>query len=259
MTMDSQWIRRYHSPPGSDMQLICLPHAGGSASFYLPVSRALAPALDVLAVQYPGRQDRRREPCIDHVPSLAREVCAALGDAAGHPLALFGHSMGASVAFEIARILEHERGIRPVRLFASGRRAPSAFREEFVHLRDDEGLLAEARTLSGTDLGILGDEEMLRAALPALRSDHRAAETYRYQPGPPLSCPITVFAGDADPKATLDEARAWREHTTGSFDFRIFSGGHFFLTRHQSQLLEIISDQLSSAPSTDIPLSAKQM
>ncbi len=259
MTMDSQWIRRYHSPPSSDMQLICLPHAGGSASFYLPVSRALAPALDVLAVQYPGRQDRRREPCIDHVPSLAREVCAALGDAVRRPLALFGHSMGASVAFEVARILEHEQGVRPVRLFASGRRAPSVFRAEFVHLRDDEGLLAEVRRLSGTDPSILGDEEMIRSVLPALRSDYRAAETYRYQPGPPLSCPITVFAGDADPKATLNDTRAWCEHTTGSFDFRVFSGGHFFLTRYQSQLLEIISDQLSSPSSMGIPLPAKRM
>lgn len=237
------------------MRLICLPHAGGSASFYLPVSRALAPALDVLAIQYPGRQDRRRELSIDHVPSLAREVCTALGDTADRPLALFGHSMGASVAFELARILEHERGVRPVRLFASGRRAPSVFREESVHLRDDEGLLEEVRMLSGTDLSILGDEEMLRSVLPALRSDYRAAETYRYQPGPPLSCPITVFAGDADPKASLDEARRWREHTTGSFDFRVFSGGHFFLTRYQAQLLEIISAQLSSTSSTDIPLS----
>jgi surfactin synthase thioesterase subunit len=231
------------------MRLICLPHAGGSASFYLPVSRALAPALDVLAVQYPGRQNRRREPCIDHVPSLARGVYTALGDVADRPLALFGHSMGAIVAFEVARILEHEHGVRPVRLFASGRRAPSVFREESVHLRDDEGLLAEVRSLSGTDLSILGDKEMLRLVLPAIRSDYRAAETYRYQPGPPLSCPITVFAADADPKATLDEARAWCEHTTGSFDFRAFPGGHFFLTQYQSQLLEIISSQLSSASS----------
>jgi surfactin synthase thioesterase subunit len=234
MTMDDQWIRRYHSPPSSDMRLICLPHAGGSASFYLPVSRALAPAVDVLAVQYPGRQDRRREPCIDDVPGLARE-------------------------FEVARIIEHQRGVRPLRLFVSGRRAPSVFREESVHLRDDEGLLSEVRMLSGTDLSILGDEEMIRAALPALRSDYRAAETYRWAPGPPLSCPITVFAGDADPKATLDEARAWREHTTGSFDFRVFPGGHFFLIRNQSQLLEVISDQLSPASSTKSPLSGQRM
>lgn len=259
MTMDDQWIRRYHSPPSSDMRLICLPHAGGSASFYLPVSRALAPALDVLAVQYPGRQDRRREPCIDDVRGLAREVYTALGDVAGRPLALFGHSMGASVAFEVARMIEHQQGVRPVRLFVSGRRAPSVFREEFVHLRDDEGLLSEVRMLSGTDPGILGDDEMIRAALPALRSDYRAAETYLWAPGPPLSCPITVFAGDADPKATLDEARAWREHTTGSFDFRVFPGGHFFLTRYQSQLLEVISDQLSPAAATGSPLSAQRM
>jgi len=256
--MDSQWIRRFHRSPSSGPRLICLPHAGGSASFYLPFSRALAPALDVLAVQYPGRLDRRGEPCIEHVPTLAREIYAALGDVADRPLALFGHSMGASVAFEVARIIEHQRGVRPVRLFVSGRTAPSVFHEDLVHLRDDEGLLNEVRMLSGTDPSILGDEDIIAMALSALRSDYRAAETYRYAPGPPLSCPITVFASDADPKATLDEARAWREHTTGSFDFRVFPGGHFFLTQHQPQLLEIISEQLSSASPAPGPVSAER-
>ena len=164
------------------------------------------------------------------------------------PTALFGHSMGASLAFELARLIEAETGETPAHLFASGRRAPSAHRAETVHLLDDRGLLADVRKLSGTDMAVLGDEDMLRAALPAIRSDYRAAETYAYRPGPPLRCPITVFTGDDDPKTTVEEARAWSTHTTGPFDLQVFPGGHFFLTLHQKAILRRISEVLSGVP-----------
>jgi len=245
---DGLWIRRFHPAPPGAPRLVCLPHAGGSASFYFPVSRALSPAVDVLAVQYPGRQDRRHEPCIDSVPELAVQVFAVLRPWLTAPTALFGHSMGASLAFELARLIEAETGETPAHLFASGRRAPSAHRTETVHLLDDRGLLADVRKLSGTDMAVLGDEDMLRAALPAIRSDYRAAETYAYRPGPPLRCPITVFTGDDDPKTTVEEAQAWSTHTTGPFDLRVFPGGHFFLTLHQKAILRRISDALSGVP-----------
>jgi surfactin synthase thioesterase subunit len=242
------WIRQYHPAPGAAVRLLCLPHAGGSASFYFPLSRALSPALEVLAVQYPGRQDRRAEPNIEDLPTLARRILGALDGWLDRPLALFGHSMGATVGFELARMLEQERGVAPAWLFASGRRAPSMPRDERIHLESDEGFIKELRRLSGTDGNILGDEEMLRMILPATRADYRAAETYRYQPGPALGCPITAFVGDDDPKVTVEEARAWSAHTTAAFDFHVFDGGHFYLTSHQSELLKIIADQVRSVP-----------
>lgn len=241
------WIRRYHPAPDAGIRLVCLPHAGGSASFYFPVSRALSPAVDVLCVQYPGRQDRRAEPNIEDLPTLAAAILGALDGWLDKPLALFGHSMGATVGFELARMLEQERGITPAWLFASGRRAPSMPRDERIHLESDDGFIRELRRLSGTDGNILGDEEMLRMILPSTRSDYRAAETYEYQPGPPLSCPITATVGDDDPKVTLDEARAWANHTSGAFDFQVFDGGHFYLTTHQTRLMKIMADQLKSA------------
>lgn len=117
-----------------------------------------------------------------------------------------------------------------------------------MHLLDDEGLLADVRKLSGTNAAILGDQELLRAALPAIRSDYRAAETYAYRPGPPLSCPITAFTGDNDPKTTVDEARAWSTHTTGPFDLKVYPGGHFFLADQQAAVLRAISTALAAAP-----------
>jgi surfactin synthase thioesterase subunit len=241
------WIRQYHPAPNSGIRLVCLPHAGGSASFYLPICRSLSPAVDVLTVQYPGRQDRRLEPCVDDLPTLARQILGVLDGFLDRPIAFFGHSMGATVGFELARMLEHERGVAPAWLFASGRRAPSMPRDERIHLETDEGFIRELRRLSGTDGNILGDEEMLSMILPATRSDYRAAETYRYQPGPPLSCPITAFVGDDDPKVTVAEASAWQNHTTGAFDFHVFDGGHFYLTSHQTKLIKIMADQLRSA------------
>jgi surfactin synthase thioesterase subunit len=221
-------------------RLICLPHAGGSASFYFPVSQKLSGTLEVIAVQYPGRQDRRHEPCVDDLRTLASAVFDVVRPLADRPLALFGHSMGATLGFEVARLLTERAGVALANLFVSGRAAPSSGRNERVHLLGDRGLLADVRLLAGTDSRVLGDEETLRLALPAIRADYRAAENYRYQPAPPLSCPITAFAGDADPKATVDEVRAWRGHTSATFDLTTFPGGHFFLVRHRDEILRAI-------------------
>ncbi|MDI5939939.1 alpha/beta fold hydrolase [Micromonospora harpali] len=242
------WVRRFHPAPAGARRLVCLPHAGGSASFYFPVSRALSPAVEVLAIQYPGRQDRRQEPCVDNLPELARQVFGVLRPWLDQPLAIFGHSMGATLGFEVARLIEAETGASAAHLFPSGRRAPSCPRHETVHLLDDEGLLADVRRLSGTNSAVLGDAELLRAALPAIRNDYRAAETYEYTPGPKLGCPVTVFTGDADPKTTVDEARAWERHTTGAFDLQVFPGGHFFLAQHQPAILRTISAALARTP-----------
>ncbi|OLZ59426.1 thioesterase [Streptomyces sp. IMTB 2501] len=245
LTDTSLWIRRFHPAQGAPARLLCLPHAGGSAPFYFPVSQALSPGLDVLAVQYPGRQDRHTEPCIESLPELADALIEQVLPWTDRPLALFGHSMGASLAFELALRLER-RGTVPLVVFASGRRAPSRHRDETVHLRDDAGLVAELRALSGTDARVFGDEELLRMVLPAIRSDYKAAETYRHTARARLAAPIHVHVGTDDPKATLDEARAWGEHTESEFEMHVYPGGHFYLNNHAPRVISAISQQISS-------------
>ncbi|RBM04441.1 thioesterase II family protein [Streptomyces sp. PT12] len=239
-----RWVRRYHPAPDARTRLVCLPHAGGSASYFFPVSRSLSPAIDVLALQYPGRQERAKEPCLDTVEELADRVVEAVTPFVDRPVALFGHSMGASIGFEVARRLE-AAGTTPVVLFASGRRAPSRFRTEKVHQRDDDGIVAEMKKLSGTDASLLGDEEVLRMILPAIRNDYKAAETYRPDPSLKLATPVYALTGDSDPQCTLEEAKAWAEHTTGAFDIEVFPGGHFYLNACVPQILGLIKDYLA--------------
>jgi pyochelin biosynthetic protein PchC len=234
------WIRRFHPAPEAATRLVCFPHAGGSATFYFPVSRTMAPSVDVLAVQYPGRQDRRTEPCVDSIDELADIVVGELQPWLDRPVTLFGHSMGAMLAFEVARRLERQ-GVVPLGLFASGRRAPSTRRDERVHLADDERLLLELLRMSGTDPQVLGDEELLRMILPAIRADYKAVETYAFQPGPALTCPVQALVGDDDPQVTLDEARAWGEHTDADFTLKVFPGGHFYINAHAPAVMDEIT------------------
>jgi surfactin synthase thioesterase subunit len=234
------WCRRYRPARNATARLVCLPHAGGSAPFFLPVAAALSPAVDVVAIQYPGRQDRRGEQPLDDMDALADGICAVLAGEPELPVTFFGHSLGAIVGFEVVRRLE-AAGQAPVRLYASGRRAPSAFRDnEKVHLRDDAGILAEVRRLNGTASSVLGNDELMRAVLPALRADYRIAETYRCAPSDTVRCPVTVLTGDDDPKTTLDEANEWAPHTTAEFDLRVFTGGHFFLTQHVDAINQLL-------------------
>lgn len=240
---EDNWFRRFHPAPEAKARLVCLPHAGGSASFYFPVSRALAPDIEVLAVQYPGRQDRRHEPFLTTIDALAERVAELLRDKTDRPLALFGHSMGGMVAYEVVRRLEQE-GLPVAGLFVSGRRAPSRRRDESVHTRTDDGVIAELRRLSGTEMDLLGDEDVVRMILPVVRNDYRAVETYRHTPGEPLSAPVVAFTGTDDPVASVDEVGSWEDHTEGGFELVTLEGGHFFLTRHQDVILRYLADRL---------------
>jgi pyochelin biosynthetic protein PchC len=233
------WFRRLCEAPSGAPRLVCFLHAGGAASWYQPFARYFEGRAELVAVQYPGRQDRRTEPLTYDIRSLADQIAPLL--TRDRPLHLFGHSMGAMIAFEVAlrRVPDH--------LFVSGRRAPQIVRDDRVHQRDDAGLIAEVRRLAGTNARVFDDEELVRMVLPAIRADYRAAETYRYRPGPALRCSLTALTGDADPKAAVDEVERWGERTTGVFTLKVFTGGHFFLSDNRSAVADFVSGEIPSA------------
>jgi surfactin synthase thioesterase subunit len=246
--LDAAWIRSFQPVRPGAVRLICLPHAGGSASFYLPLAEALAPAVGVLAVQYPGRQDRRRETSIATIEELADQVHEVLRPIAGEPLALFGHSMGAVVAFEVARRLRRAGSLAPIRLMVSGRRPPSAYRNERVHRLPDADLIAELRLLGAPNLELLSDPEIAAMVMPSIRSDYQAIESYRYRLGPKLDCPMTVLVGDQDPRVSVAEARSWAQHTTGATEVQVFPGGHFFLAEQLGRVANVVAAALCGPP-----------
>lgn len=241
---DELWCRRYRPSRTATARLVCLPHAGGSATFYLPLVSALSPDVDVVAIQYPGRQDRRAEQPLTDVDALSDRIHEALLRQPPLPVTFFGHSLGALIGFETIRRLE--AGGSPVaHFFASSRGAPSIHRGESVHLRDDEGILSVVHYLNGTAANVLGNQEMMRAALPSLRADYQAADTYRCAPEVTIGCPVTVLTGDADPQTTSSEARAWERHTTSACTFHTFPGGHFYIPEQTDKVLALLKEHFA--------------
>ncbi|WP_338673627.1 alpha/beta fold hydrolase [Streptomyces sp. SCSIO 30461] len=237
------WLRRYRPVVDPAVRLVCFPHAGGSATAYLGLAAGLADAgIEVLAVQYPGRQDRRGEPFVETVDALVEAVLPELGEWTGHPVALFGHSLGGTLAYETARRLA-ELGEAPVHLFVSGRRAPTVPRTDTAHLLDDRALIAHIGTLEGTDPVVLQDEELLRMVLPALRNDYGMAGTYRHRAGA-LPVPLTVLTGDRDPNVSVEDARRWSEVAGGLVGLHVLPGGHFFLNDRLESVCHIIEEAL---------------
>ncbi len=243
ITAREKWIRRFHPRPDAAYRLVCFPHAGGSASYYFPVSRTLSSTFDVCALQYPGRQDRRMEPCLDSVAALADGAAQEVSGLIDRPTIFFGHSLGATLAYEVAQRL-CARGLAPALLIASGRRAPSTPRpSENVHLGSDAQLLDTLRTMSGTAPELFSDEELMRTVLPAVRGDYKAAETYRHPATwGPLPVPITTMNGFEDPEVTGEEVDAWRRHTTAEYRTHWFDGGHFYLNDHAMDVMALIRE-----------------
>ncbi|MEU0795118.1 alpha/beta fold hydrolase [Amycolatopsis sp. NPDC005961] len=241
MTDSVGWLRRFHPAAPGAPRLVCFPHAGGAASCFHPLSATLAPAVDVLAVQYPGRQDRHAEPLVDDLFLLADRLADVLAAEGAGPVAFFGHSMGASLAFEVARRL----GTGLLGLFVSARRAPSASRVGRVHERGDDELLADVRQLGGTDVRVLEHPQLARMVLPVLRNDYKAADAYRYRPGPDVSCPVFALIGDRDPTVTEAEAGRWAAHTSGRFELKSFPGGHFYLNDHLGEVSRLLGERLT--------------
>ena len=210
-------------------------------------SGTLPAEIEVIPVQYPGRENRVREPLINRLGPLVETLLGDLGELT-KPFAFFGHSMGALVSYEIAHKLRDEGKPGPVKLFVSGRRAPDRISENPpLHQLDDEALLEELRELNGTPEAVFQYPELIDFWLKILRADLETCETYKYPNEIPLTCPITAFGGLEDPYVSEADVAAWQNHTRSEFSLHMFPGGHFFLKHSREKLLETILSDLNRA------------
>ncbi|MEU5883552.1 alpha/beta fold hydrolase [Spirillospora sp. NPDC047279] len=231
------WFRCAETRPWASMRLFCLPHAGGSAVFYRSWAKEISPAVELHAVQYPGRADRMADPFVTEAHQLARLIAGAMAPLLDRPVALFGHSMGAVLAYEVAVLLQ-ERGAPPVHVFASGARPPHDRGDDKVAGRDDEALVAELVKLGGTDAEALREPELRELVLPYVRNDFTLIEEYAHRPGGPrLGVPVTAIIGADDPHVNEAQAARWGELTDGRFALRVLEGDHFYLVPRQPAVL----------------------
>jgi len=198
-------------------------------------------------VLLPGRDRRLNEPAMPDLMALAAAAAEGMRPALDVPFVLFGHSMGALLAFEVTRVLGARHGLVPERLYASAYRAPHLphrTRHRGQLPRDE--LIQELMAMGGTPPQLSQHPELWDLVLPTMRADFTACESYRHVQSSPLECPITALGGVADALVDEEELRAWQEHTRGPFQVRRFPGGHFFLQTAQELVLHLLNQDLEA-------------
>lgn len=189
-----------------------------------------------------------REAPYTRMALLVAEIAAAIDELLDRPYAIFGHSMGALVAFELARTLRGRGAPMPDSLFVSGRRAPQLpDPDPPLHgLAEDRFIGEMARRYNGIPQIILEDADLMRLFLPTLRADFELIETHAYADQAPLACPIVAFGGQSDGRASSADLLAWQAQTDASFGLRLFRGDHFYLQHERAALIAEIMGTLEA-------------
>jgi medium-chain acyl-[acyl-carrier-protein] hydrolase len=239
------WIVCSHPRPQAKLRLFCFHYAGGGTLSFRGWSNHLPPTIEVCCIQLPGREQRLADPPFTRLEPLLQALVPAILPTLNQPFAFFGHSMGALIAFELARSLHHTHNNVPQHLFASGYRAPQLPNPDPpIHTLPDAAFINELRRLNGTPEAVLANRELMELLLPTLRADFALIETYTHRDEPALTCPITVFGGLSDPEVSQEELVAWQQHTQVAFSLQMFPGDHFFLHSAQSQMLRSMESSL---------------
>jgi medium-chain acyl-[acyl-carrier-protein] hydrolase len=244
----SRWVSISPANGRSLARLFCLPFAGGGALAYHQWPNRILAGVEVARVHLPGREARLGEPLYRRLAPLVDTLVEELIPWIDRPFAIYGHSMGALLAFELARGLRHRYGLLPGHLFISGYRAPHLPSSElpFSHLPDLD-FIKHIRQLGGVPDLVAENKELMEIFLPILKADIEMTETYVYREESPLECPLAAFGGLSDPKFDREQITAWDIHTSMKFSTHFFPGGHFFLNDSEPLVLDQINAQLAES------------
>ena len=240
----SSWIAGRRPVASPRFRVFCFPYAGIGTSAFRSWDGGPGAGIEICPVQLPGRETRQTERPFNRMPPLVEAALAGLAPYLDVPFALFGHSMGALVAFELARLLRHHAGL--TRVFVSARRAPhlSEPRPPIAHLPNPELAAAIQQRYGGIPQPVMDSPDLLDLLLPRLRADFEVLESYQCRPDEPLPCAISVFGGRGD-SVPEEDLRAWQAHTTDDVALRMVAGGHLYLESHRTELLQSIARDLA--------------
>jgi medium-chain acyl-[acyl-carrier-protein] hydrolase len=242
------WVKpgNYH---GDAARLFCIPHAGGGASAFASWSAGLPPEIEICPIALPGREQRIGEAAYTQLTPLVEQIAAAVRPWLDRPYAIFGHSMGAMIGFELARWLRREGCRPPTCLFVSSLSAPHRGDSltPIHHLPEAEFLAELIRRYDNLPEEMLRVAELRQYFAPILRADFTILETYNYRPEPPLECSIRAFGGMSDPGVSRQDLEAWSDQTRSSFEVQRFPGGHFYYRQDPMALFSSISRSLRDA------------
>jgi surfactin synthase thioesterase subunit len=250
LTPATPWLATPRINKQADLRLFCFPYAGGGASIFRGWPAHL-PMVELLPVQLPARETRLKEAPFTSAASLVRAMGHALLPYLDRPFCFFGHSMGALLAFELARELRREYALSPRHIFVSARRAPNVARQHAtIHNLPRQTFLEKLRDLNGTLPAAFEHAELIDLLLPMLKADFAICETYEYKPEAPLDCAISAFGGLEDRYVQREHMEGWREQTLGDFKLRMLPGDHFFLHSARPVLLQILCRELHHLSNT---------
>lgn len=242
----NSWIACPKPNPQARLRLFCFPCAGGTASAFSTWQNHLLPDVEICSIQLPGRGRRLMEPLFTRFAPLIQTLVPILRPYLNMPFAFFGHSMGATLSFEIARQLRRQKYPGPVHLFACSCPAPqSPILSPPIHLLPEAAFVeALHHRYNAIPQTILENNQLMQLFLPSLRADFAMIESYVYTTERPLDCSISVFGGLQDGAISYDYLESWRNQTCKSFTLQMFSGEHFFLHDTKSLFLRSLSQYL---------------